>query len=79
MKRSEMVMKMSLHIARQAIHAGKVDLDLSWLNTNDLLGLMEEVGMLPPNPNPKCHVDISCHRGETEHDVFYWEPEDEEE
>ena len=48
MKRSDMVRKMALHIARQSVHAGKVDLDLSWLNTDDLLGLMEEVGMLPP-------------------------------
>ena len=44
---------------------------------DDLLAMIEKAGMLPPNPRPNCHVDISCHRGETEYDIFYWEQEEE--
>lgn len=48
MKRSKMVEIMALTIATQAIESGNVDIDLTWLDTDKLLEMMENNGMAPP-------------------------------
>lgn len=48
MKRSEARAKIALCIARQAIESDNIDVDLSWLSTDEVLQCMEDAGMLPP-------------------------------
>jgi len=48
MKRSDMITRIALNIAHQAISNGNVDTDLSWLDAEKLLSEIEKAGMLPP-------------------------------
>lgn len=48
MKRSEMRAKIAFCIAGQTIESGNVDIDLSWLSTDEIMKTIEEAGMNPP-------------------------------
>jgi len=48
MKRSDMVNRIALNIAYQAISSGNTDIDLSWLDADKILLDIEKAGMLPP-------------------------------
>ena len=48
MTRNQMIAKIALEIATQAIESGKINVDLSWLDTDRLLESIEE-NMLPKN------------------------------
>jgi hypothetical protein len=67
MKRSEMIEIIAFSIAYQAIASGNVNVDISWINVDDILKEIENQGMIPPRCDlPKLGISDNA-----------WEPEDE--
>jgi hypothetical protein len=76
MKRSEMVVLMSLTIATQAVESGNVDMDLTWLDTDKLLEMMEQNGMLPPADEGNVKIEEG-EDGQLYIPIWRWEDEEE--
>ena len=80
MKRSDAIVTIAMIIAKQAIKAGKHDVDLSWLSVGDLLdGIEKEIGMMPPKTEVIFEY-YGCEDDEPETTTTYvnkWEDEDE--
>ena len=78
MKRSEMVVLMSLTIATQAVESGNVDMDLTWIDTDKLLEMMEKHGMLPPADEGNVKIEEG-EDGQLYIPIWRWEDEEKEE
>lgn len=69
MKRSKMVEIIAFNIAYQALASGNVNVDISWINVDEILKEIENQGMLPPRAElPKLGISDNA-----------WEPEDDKE
>lgn len=77
MKRSEMVVIMSLTIATQAVESGNVDIDLTWLDTDKLLEMMEQKGMAPPANEGSIKIEEG-EDGQLFIPIWRWEDENDE-
>lgn len=71
MKRSEMVTKIIEHISNNVKYYYKIGVNFTESEANDLLNMLEEAGMLPPNNCSK-----KCHEENYENCGNQWEPED---
>jgi hypothetical protein len=67
MKRSMMLKIIALNIGMQALSTGNANIDISWIDVDDLLKEIEDQGMLPPRCElPKLGISDNA-----------WEPENE--
>jgi hypothetical protein len=69
MKRSKMIEIIAFNIAYQALASGNINVDISWINVDEILKEIENQGMLPPRAElPKLSISDNA-----------WEPEDDKE